>query len=98
MFHLFSRASHGIDLPAFGRYATGIFYLDKNSHEEAEKEFNALAESLGVQVLYWRSVPTNQEAVGAVARKSEPLSRQVFVTADVDEETFKRQVGGVKSI
>nr|XP_040226813.2 uncharacterized protein LOC120951886 isoform X1 [Anopheles coluzzii]XP_049463379.1 uncharacterized protein LOC120951886 isoform X1 [Anopheles coluzzii] len=85
-------ASHGIDLPAFGRYATGIFYLDKNSHEEAEKEFNALAESLGVQVLYWRSVPTNQEAVGAVARKSEPLSRQVFVTADVDEETFKRQV------
>uniref|UniRef100_A0AAG5D446 Glutamate synthase [NADH] n=1 Tax=Anopheles atroparvus TaxID=41427 RepID=A0AAG5D446_ANOAO len=85
-------ASHGIELPAPGRYATGIFYLDKTTHEEAEKEFNSLAESLGIQVIYWRDVPTNQEAVGAVARKSEPLSRQVFVTADVDEETFKRQV------
>ncbi|XP_049540624.1 uncharacterized protein LOC125954403 [Anopheles darlingi] len=85
-------ASRGIELPEFGRYATGIFYLDKTTHEEAEKDFNSLAESLGLQVLTWRDVPTNQEAVGAVARKSEPLSRQVFVTSDVDEETFKRQV------
>ncbi|XP_035788808.1 glutamate synthase 1 [NADH], chloroplastic-like isoform X3 [Anopheles albimanus] len=85
-------ASRGIELPELGRYATGIFYLDKTTHEEAEKDFNALAESLGLQVLTWRDVPTNQEAVGAVARKSEPLSRQVFVTSDVDEETFKRQV------
>uniref|UniRef100_A0A182FH82 Glutamate synthase [NADH] n=1 Tax=Anopheles albimanus TaxID=7167 RepID=A0A182FH82_ANOAL len=85
-------ASRGIELPELGRYATGIFYLDKTMHEEAEKDFNALAESLGLQVLTWRDVPTNQEAVGAVARKSEPLSRQVFVTSDVDEETFKRQV------
>ncbi|XP_058126066.1 uncharacterized protein LOC131282547 [Anopheles ziemanni] len=85
-------ASHGVELPALGRYATGIFYLDKTTHEEAEKEFNSLAESLGIQVIYWRDVPTNQEAVGAVARKSEPMSRQVFVTSEVDEETFKRQV------
>lgn len=85
-------ASRGVQLPDLGQYATGIFYLDKNTHEEATKEFNTLAESLGIQVICWRDVPTNQEAVGAVARKSEPLSKQVFVTADVDEETFKRQV------
>uniref|UniRef100_A0A8D8I6P6 Glutamate synthase [NADH] n=2 Tax=Culex pipiens TaxID=7175 RepID=A0A8D8I6P6_CULPI len=85
-------ASRGVQLPELGQYATGIFYLDKNSHEEAAKDFNTLAESLGIQVICWRDVPTNQDAVGAVARKSEPLSKQVFVTADVDEETFKRQV------
>uniref|UniRef100_A0A023EWE8 glutamate synthase (NADH) n=1 Tax=Aedes albopictus TaxID=7160 RepID=A0A023EWE8_AEDAL len=85
-------ASRGLQLPELGRYATGIFYLDKNSHEEAKKDFNTLAESLGIQVICWREVPTHQEAVGAVARKSEPMSEQVFVTADVDEETFKRQV------
>ncbi|XP_058465690.1 uncharacterized protein LOC131439095 [Malaya genurostris] len=85
-------ASRGIQLPELGRYATGIFYLDKHSHLEAKKDFNSLAESLGIQVIGWRDVPTNQEAVGAVARKSEPLSQQVFVTADVDNDTFKRQV------
>lgn len=85
-------ASRGVQLPELGHYATGIFYLDKNTHEEATKDFNTLAESLGIQVICWRDVPTNQDAVGAVARKSEPLSKQVFVTADVDEETFKRQV------
>lgn len=84
--------SRGVHLPELGRYATGIFYLDKHTYEEATKDFNTLAESLGIQVICWRDVPTNQDAVGAVARKSEPLSRQVFVTADVDEETFKRQV------
>lgn len=86
------RASRGIQLPELGRYATGIFYLDKNTHEEAKKDFNSLAESLGIRVICWRDVPTNQEAVGAVARKSEPMSQQVFVTADVDEETFKRHI------
>lgn len=85
-------ASRGVQLPELGQYATGIFYLDKNSYEEATKDFNTLAESLGIQVICWRDVPTNQDAVGGVARKSEPLSKQVFVTADVDEETFKRQV------
>ncbi|XP_055629732.1 uncharacterized protein LOC129770731 isoform X2 [Toxorhynchites rutilus septentrionalis] len=85
-------ASLGIKLPELGRYATGIFYLDKNTHEEAENDFNSLAESLGIQVICWRDVPTNQDAVGAVARKSEPLSRQVFIKADVDYDTFKRQI------
>ncbi|XP_055532181.1 uncharacterized protein LOC129722612 [Wyeomyia smithii] len=83
---------NGIQLPELGRYATGIFYLDKNSHLASKKDFNSLAESLGIQVICWRDVPTNQDAVGAVARKSEPMSQQVFVTADVDEDTFKRQV------
>lgn len=86
------RASQGITLPDFGKYATGIVYLDKNTHLEAEKDFNTLAASLGITVIHWRTVPTDVNAIGAVARKSEPLSRQVFVTADVDEETLKKKV------
>lgn len=68
-------------MPEWGKYATGIFYLDKNTHLEAEKDFDTLAASLGIKVLYWRDVPVNANAIGAVARKSEPLTRQVFVTA-----------------
>lgn len=79
-------------MPEWGKYATGIFYLDKNTHLEAEKDFDTLAASLGIKVLYWRDVPVNPSAIGAVARKSEPLLRQVFVTADLEDEVLIRQV------
>jgi glutamate synthase (NADH) len=79
-------------LPELGKYATGIFYLDKNSHEEAEKEFQELADSIGLAVLGWRDVPVNSDAIGQVALKSEPLSRQVFITADLDEDSLNKQV------
>ena len=88
----FHRSSQGIELPEFGKYATGIIYLDKNTHVDAEKEFDALAASLGIKIITWRTVPTDVNAIGIVARKSEPLSRQVFVTADLDEEALKKQV------
>lgn len=90
------RASEGVILPEFGKYATGILYLDRNSHAEVEKEFNILSETIGLSVLGWRTVPVASEAIGAVARKSEPLSRQVFVTASetstLTEEELRRQV------
>lgn len=79
-------------MPEFGKYATGIIYLDKNTHADVEKEFNALAGSLGFKILTWRNVPTDVNAIGNVARKSEPLSRQVFLTADLEEEALKKQV------
>ncbi|KAH8320269.1 hypothetical protein KR067_012968 [Drosophila pandora] len=87
-------AKQGVTLPELGDYATGIFYLDEAQHAAAEKEFDALAKSLGLEVIAWRTVPANQAAIGVVARKSEPLSRQVFVRrpAGSDEKSFERQV------
>lgn len=91
-YYYFHRASQGVQLPEFGKYATGIMYLDKNTQETVEKEFNALATSLGFTILTWRTVPTDVNAIGAVARKSEPVSRQVFITANLEEEALKKQV------
>ncbi|XP_043646379.1 glutamate synthase [NADH], amyloplastic isoform X1 [Drosophila teissieri] len=87
-------AKQGQTLPELGDYATGIFYLDEAQHAAAEKEFDDLAKSLGLEVIAWRTVPANQSAIGVVARKSEPLSRQVFVRrpAGSDEKAFERQV------
>lgn len=85
------RASTGVKLPEFGEYATGIFYLDKNSQVQAEKEFETLAANLGIKILAWRDVPVNSNAIGIVARKSEPVSRQVFITANLDKEALKKQ-------
>lgn len=79
-------------MPEFGKYATGIIYLDKKTHADVEKEFDTLAESLGFKILTWRNVPTDINAIGTVALKSEPLSRQVFLTADLEEEALKKQV------
>ncbi|CAH0556615.1 unnamed protein product [Brassicogethes aeneus] len=65
-----------IELPPFGEYATGIFFLDKLHHQESETKFAALAEELGMSVLAWRTVPTNNTAIGTVAKNSEPFMRQ----------------------
>lgn len=86
------RDTHQIDLPAFGRYATGIFFLDKLHHQDIEKKFGELAESLDLKVLCWRTVPTNNSTIGQVARNSEPYMRQVFVTGESDDEQLTRQV------
>lgn len=64
------RDSHQIDLPPFGKYATGIFFLDKLHHQDIEKKFKELAESLGLQVLCWRTVPTNNSTIGKSTRLS----------------------------
>ncbi|CAH2075571.1 unnamed protein product, partial [Iphiclides podalirius] len=87
------RDAHQIDLPPFGKYATGIFFLDKLHHQDIERKFKELAESLGLRVLCWRTVPTNNTTIGQVARNSEPYMRQVFVTGDIeDEEQLERQI------
>ncbi|XP_045446339.1 glutamate synthase [NADH], amyloplastic-like [Melitaea cinxia] len=86
-------SSHQIDLPPFGQYATGIFFLDKLHHEGIENKFTNLAESLGLSVICWRTVPTNNSTIGQVARNSEPYMRQVFVTGDnTDENHLARQI------
>lgn len=68
--------------------------MDKKTHEDAEKEFEELANSLGLEVITWRAVPIDEAAIGAVARKSEPLSRQVFVKSvvELEDDAFKRQI------
>ncbi|PNF31497.1 Glutamate synthase [NADH], amyloplastic [Cryptotermes secundus] len=86
------REQQNAELPPFGRYATGIVYVDKTHHQESETAFAQLAEECQLQVLCWRTVPTDSAGIGDVARNSEPFMRQVFVTGDQDEETLKRQV------
>lgn len=93
MFHKLFRATQNIELPPWGRYATGIIYLDQETHSESEKEFVALAESLNLKIIAWRTVPVDRTAIGQVANKSEPLSRQVFITGDaLDDKALKLQV------
>ncbi|KYM76287.1 Putative glutamate synthase [NADPH] [Atta colombica] len=86
------RQQQKIELPEFGQYATGILFLDKKTHKEAETAFEKLAKECNLKVLCWRNVPTDSSQIGQVAKKCEPYMRQVFVTGDQDAETLKRQI------
>ncbi|XP_067612617.1 uncharacterized protein [Eurosta solidaginis] len=86
--------SQGIVLPELGKYATGIIYFGEETHSEVEAEFTQLALELNLRVFAWRDVPTNKDAIGGVARQSEPLLRQVFVDCSgvFNQESFDRQI------
>ncbi|KAJ8680883.1 hypothetical protein QAD02_016670 [Eretmocerus hayati] len=86
------KEKQGIELPEFGHYATGIFFLDKNTHNETEAAFEKIAKECNLRVICWRDVPTDNSHIGQVAKKCEPYMRQVFVTGDQEVETLKRQV------
>ncbi|EFA03092.1 uncharacterized protein LOC658584 isoform X1 [Tribolium castaneum] len=87
------RDEQNVDLPPFGKYATGIFFLDKLHHQESEAKFGSLAEELGMSVLAWRTVPTDNSSIGTVAKNTEPFMRQVFVTVkgEVPDEELDRR-------
>ncbi|XP_044595767.1 glutamate synthase [NADH] isoform X1 [Cotesia glomerata] len=86
------REKQGIELPEFGRYATGILFLDKNTHKQTEAAFEKLAGECDLRVLCWRDVPTDNSCIGQVARKCEPYMRQVFVTGDQEFDVLNRQI------
>nr|XP_050862709.1 uncharacterized protein LOC127069596 isoform X1 [Vespula vulgaris] len=87
------REQQNIELPNIGRYATGILFLDKNTHKETEAAFEKLAEECSLRVICWRDVPTDDTQIGQVAKKCEPYMRQVFVTGDQeDKEILQRQI------
>ncbi|CUS22288.1 LAQU0S05e01992g1_1 [Lachancea quebecensis] len=72
----------GIEIPAAGQYATGNFFFKKDAPETLEaskRTFESLAESLGLLVLGWRSVPRDSSILGAVALSREPAIFQPLV-------------------
>ncbi|CAI5454318.1 unnamed protein product [Caenorhabditis angaria] len=89
------KETDGIDLPPFGQYATGILFLEEDSYKQAKEAFQDLARSCNLRVFAWRKLGTNRECIGEEAKKTEPLIRQVFVTADYvesDPAKFERSV------
>nr|AYV89261.1 glutamate synthase 1 NADH chloroplastic [Tetranychus evansi] len=90
------KEDHGIELPPFGKYYTGLIFIGASSSPQSEQRFSELAESLGFKVICFRDVPTDNSCLGEVAKKSEPLVKQVFListksdSGDDDEATDRR--------
>lgn len=76
------------DLPAAGHYGTGLIFLPSDP-EEAKACLEILNKNIvaeGLELIGYRDVPVNSDVIGEIARSSEPVVRQVFVTGDFEEQ------------
>ncbi|MER5961827.1 glutamate synthase large subunit [Streptomyces sp. NPDC002057] len=75
----FLREVAGFELPEAGAYAVGIAFLPEDGTDETAAKIEAIAADEGLNVLGWREVPVAPELLGASARATMPVFRQLFV-------------------
>ncbi len=77
-------------------YAVGMIFLnqDANKATQARTRLEKELKAEGLDVLGWRTVPTNPDACGEEALASLPLIEQIFVNApaDMTEVAFERHL------
>ncbi|MGH9206965.1 MAG: glutamate synthase subunit alpha, partial [Acidimicrobiales bacterium] len=75
------------DLPATGRYATGIAFLPREpaAADSAALGIERLAAEEGLNVLGWRQVPVDNSMLGSGARSVQPELRQVFISGGLPD-------------
>jgi glutamate synthase (NADPH) large chain len=89
-------SSLGFSLPEAGEYAVGMTFLPVEKHQRLQCEgiFEQIIRDEGLSVLGWRDTPVNGDAIGRVARVSQPYIQQIFVArpAGMDEDAFERKL------
>ena len=82
------------DLPAPGAYAVGMVFLPGKA-QDAKTCMRIIEQTVreeGQTFLGWREVPRDSSAIGWLARRNEPVIRQVFVRREqgLDTDGFER--------
>ncbi len=80
--------------PRTGSYGTGLVFLPVNE-EEAEfciKVLNRYTEAEGLKLICWRDVPIDNSVIGEIAKKAEPLIKQIFVKGNYEQDTLERKL------
>ncbi|MCI3226089.1 glutamate synthase large subunit [Streptomyces sp. NP-1717] len=77
----FLREVSGFELPEAGSYAVGIAFLPAGNPDEAVSRIETIAADEGIDVLGWREVPVAPQMLGAIARSTMPVFRQLFVAS-----------------
>jgi glutamate synthase (NADPH) large chain len=89
-------AKLGFTLPPVGEYGIGMVFLPVEHTQRlvAEGILERIAGEEGLTVLGWRDTPVYGDAIGRVARASQPYIEQVFVRCahGMDQETFERKL------
>jgi glutamate synthase domain-containing protein 2/glutamate synthase domain-containing protein 1/glutamate synthase domain-containing protein 3 len=90
-------ADAGITLPAAGEYGAGLVFMPRNAsvRRKLEEIFGRIVQSEGLELLGWRSVPTDNSMLGETALSCEPAMRQVLIgkgATPLDERSFERKL------
>ncbi|UYV65685.1 hypothetical protein LAZ67_3005087 [Cordylochernes scorpioides] len=89
------KEKQNVELPAAGKYATGILFLERKTAQQVKKRFEDLAKELAIKVVAWREVPVNSSCLGEVALTTEPYMVQVFVvpvSPDLEPAEFNKKL------
>ncbi|MDX2219229.1 MAG: glutamate synthase subunit alpha, partial [Burkholderiales bacterium] len=85
----------GVALPGAGEYGVGMVFLPPlaDRRQQCEQLFAKVIAEEGLRLLGWRDVPVKSDAIGPVARSTEPFMRQIFIARDVlNEAQFERKL------
>src|SRR5664280_1080504 len=79
--HGFYAEEVDFELPAPGRYATGIAFLSRDGAEAAAARLaiGKLARDEGLDVIGWRDVPSDDGTLGSISDAARPSMHQLFV-------------------
>ncbi|RMI38139.1 glutamate synthase large subunit [Streptomyces triticirhizae] len=85
----FLRENVPFELPPVGGYAVGLAFLptDEAERDAAVARVEEIADAEGLSVLGWREVPVAPQLLGAAARETMPVFRQLFVADEGDGRT-----------
>ena len=88
-------ASLGFTLPPAGQYGVGMTFLPVEKHQRLTCEgiLERIAREEDLSVLGWRDTPVDGDAIGRVARASQPYIQQIFIErgSGMNEETLERK-------
>jgi glutamate synthase (NADPH/NADH) large chain len=90
-------AEKKMDLPPAGNYATGFVFMphDKTEFSKTQGIFSKTASEENLQIIGWREVPVNKNALGQQALKTCPVMMQIFIGNEAKKETtadFERRL------
>jgi glutamate synthase (NADPH) large chain len=87
---------NGFALPEAGRYGVGMIFLpvDRIDRLRCEAIVEKAIADEGLELLGWRTCAINSDAIGRVARSTQPYIAQVFVKGpeDLDQMSLERKL------
>ena len=83
-----------IAVPEAGKYGTGLVFLPRDEEESAYciEVLNRYVEAEGLSLICWRDIPVDNSVIGEIAKKSEPLIRQIFVKGNYEQDILERKL------
>ncbi len=98
--HEFIKEVLKVDVSEKGEYGTGLVFLPK-----IEKEANTCLEILantikeeGLDLVAFRDVPVDSSVLGTISKTTEPLIKQVFIKATLEQDELERKLYMVRKL